>query len=87
MNIITDIGLSKDVQVNIFRKTFLVWSNGRFKTRKVINNPDLMRRIFFLPRLILFLLRGPLIFLKLLFIAFRKSVTKPFCKLNKKLYR
>ncbi|CAK63918.1 unnamed protein product (macronuclear) [Paramecium tetraurelia] len=64
-----------------------VWANGIFKTRKVIEHPDLMRRVFFFPRLILFLLRGPWLLLKLLFKAFKKSISQPFMKLNKKFSR
>ncbi|CAD8121608.1 unnamed protein product [Paramecium sonneborni] len=64
-----------------------IWSNGRFKTNKIVSNPDRMRWIFFLPRLILFLLRGPLIFFKFLFFASVKSFSKPFQKLNKKISR
>ncbi|CAD8122573.1 unnamed protein product [Paramecium sonneborni] len=64
-----------------------IWSNGRFKTNKVVNHPDAMRWIFFLPRLILFLLRGPLLILKFLFIVVGKSFIKPFQKLNKKVFK
>ncbi|CAD8196662.1 unnamed protein product [Paramecium octaurelia] len=64
-----------------------IWNDGIFKTRKVIEHTDLRRWVFFFPRLILFLLRGPWLLLKLLFRASKKAVSQPFMKLNKKFSR
>lgn len=86
MNIIIDIGQLRDVQViNII--LIIVWSNGRFKTSKVVNNPDKMRKIYFAPRLVLYILRGPLLMVKLILKAASKSVAKPFIGLNKRMCR
>ncbi|CAD8110795.1 unnamed protein product [Paramecium primaurelia] len=64
-----------------------IWSNGRFKTSKIVDNPDKMRKIYFAPRLVLFILRGPLLIIKLILKAVCKSIVKPFVGLNKKLYQ
>ncbi|CAD8122418.1 unnamed protein product [Paramecium sonneborni] len=64
-----------------------IWSNGRFKTSKVIENPDQMRKIYFVPRLFLYFLRGPLLIVKLTLKAAGKSIVKPLVGLNKKICR
>ncbi|CAD8212600.1 unnamed protein product [Paramecium octaurelia] len=64
-----------------------IWSDGRFKTQMEISNPDKMRKIYFAPRLVLYILRGPLLIVKLTLLAAGKSIAKPFCAMNKKLSR
>ncbi|CAK62789.1 unnamed protein product (macronuclear) [Paramecium tetraurelia] len=64
-----------------------IWSDGRFKTQKEISNPDKMRKIYFAPRLVLYILRGPLLIVKLIMQAAGKSIAKPFCAMNKRLCR
>ncbi|CAD8101018.1 unnamed protein product [Paramecium primaurelia] len=62
-----------------------IWSNGRFKTTEVIKNPDKMRKIYFVPRVLLYIFRGPLLIVKLTLKAACKSIVKPFVQLNKKM--
>ncbi|CAD8185400.1 unnamed protein product [Paramecium octaurelia] len=64
-----------------------IWSNGRFNTRKEVPNPDKMRKIFFIPRVILYTFRCPVLIVKLVLKSACKSVVKPFVLLNKKLCR
>lgn len=85
IQIIINIGQYGDVQVKLCYLK-IVWSNGRFKTSKIVDNPDKMRKIYFAPRLVLFILRGPLLIIKLILKAVCKSIVKPFVGLNKKLY-
>jgi ariadne-1 len=65
----------------------LVWSNGRFKTSKVISDPDKMRHIYYAPRLILYILRGPLIIVKLTLNAAGKAFFTPLRKMNKRMIK
>ncbi|CAD8111859.1 unnamed protein product [Paramecium sonneborni] len=62
-----------------------IWSNGRFKIFTVIQNPDKMRKFFFIPRLILYIFRCPLLIIKLILKSISKSFVKPLVGLNKKL--
>lgn len=56
----------------------LVWSNGRYKSSDNIKDPALRRKIFYLPRLIFYILRGPLIIIRLILKALWKAFEKPF---------
>lgn len=85
INIIIDIGQLKDVLVKYKYK--IVWANGRFKTRKEITNPDRMRKIYLIPRILLFAIRPVIIFTKLTLKAARKSFFTPLKKINKTVFR
>ncbi|KAM3136255.1 hypothetical protein pb186bvf_011714 [Paramecium bursaria] len=59
------------------------WSDGRFKDPNLIDDPDQRRFIFFLPRLFLYLFRGPWLIIKLLLKSIKKAFKIPIASCHK----